>query len=117
MNPTPTMARGARRTGILYRAHGWVSVNNPGRHGGRRSSEQDSVTGGKNQLTKRAPHVIGRERVLETRRGDVGPSSQERKGGPRPEIRPRRIVYPPPFFILLFSDFHFKFNSNTSLNS
>jgi hypothetical protein len=26
--------------------------------------------------------------------GDVGLSSQERKGGPRPEIRPRRIVYP-----------------------
>jgi hypothetical protein len=69
MNPTPTMPRGARRTGILYRAHRWVSMNNPGRHGGRRSSERDSVTGGKNQLTKRAPHVIGRERVLETRRG------------------------------------------------
>jgi hypothetical protein len=56
MNPTPTMARGARRIGILYRAHGWVSLNNPGRHGGRHSSERDSVTGRKNQLTRRVPH-------------------------------------------------------------
>jgi hypothetical protein len=56
MNPTPTMARGARRTGILYRAHGWVSVNNPDRHGRRCSSERDSVMGRKNQLTRRVPH-------------------------------------------------------------
>jgi hypothetical protein len=86
MNPTPTMARGARRTGILYRTHGWVSVNNPDRHRWRRNSERDSVTGRKNQLTRRVPHGSATKKEEKKRIGWAGASL--RSGSTRDRFGP-----------------------------